>query len=204
MLPWPPRQHRLSQRQRQPPPSDQPRSQAIRAATAKYHNIATALADGYVPFADLNGVSCIAEPGMGGMGVHFVNPALIQDPAINPDQPEALVYAPDRDGTLRLAALEYLVDKLSWTSTRAPPALFPGSLRRDGARTGSASPTSLATRLGLETQPRRVARQRNALLLSRVTQSASLRMAAIVGSNYERKTAMSLNQSPCIRGRSYS
>jgi hypothetical protein len=92
--------------------------QAIRAATAKYHNIATALADGYVPFVDINGVSCIAEPGMGGMGVHFVNP----------EQPEALVYAPDRDGTLRLAALEYLVDKLAWTSTHsAPPALFPGN-----------------------------------------------------------------------------
>src|SRR4249919_3202851 len=87
--------------------------QAIRTATAKYHNIATALADGYVPFVDINGVSCIAEPGMGGMGVHFVKPALIQDPAINPKQPEALVYAPERDGTLRLAALEYLVDKVA-------------------------------------------------------------------------------------------
>ena len=102
--------------------------QPIRGATAKYHDIATALADGYVPFVDINGVSCIAEPGMGGMGVHFVNPALIQDPAINPDQPEALVYAPDHDGTLRLAALEYLVDKLAWTSTHtAPPTLFPGN-----------------------------------------------------------------------------
>jgi hypothetical protein len=38
------------------------------------------------------------------------------------------VYAPDRDGTLRLAALEYLVDKLAWTSTHsAPPTLFPGN-----------------------------------------------------------------------------
>jgi hypothetical protein len=100
---------------------------AIRIATDRYHNIATALANGYVPFVDINGVSCIAEPGMGGMGVHFVNPTLIQDPAINPDQPEALVYAPDRDGTLRLAALEYLVDRAAWRSTHAaPPALFRG------------------------------------------------------------------------------
>ena len=102
--------------------------QPIRAVTAKYHNIATALADGYVPFVDINGVSCIAEPGMGGMGVHFVNLALIQDPGIKPDQPEALVYAPDRVGTLRLAALEYLVDKVAWTSTNSTaPALFPGN-----------------------------------------------------------------------------
>ena len=101
--------------------------QPIRVATAKYHNIATALANGYVPFVDINGVSCIAEPGMGGMGVHFVNPALIQDPAIDPRQPEALVYAPERDGTLRLAALEYLVDKVAWRSTRSTlPFLFPG------------------------------------------------------------------------------
>jgi hypothetical protein len=101
--------------------------QPIRVATAKYHNIATALANGYVPFVDINGVSCIAEPGMGGMGVHFVNPALIQDPAIDPRQPEALVYAPERDGTLRLAALEYLVDKAVWRSTHGmSPFLFPG------------------------------------------------------------------------------
>jgi hypothetical protein len=101
--------------------------QPIRVATAKYHNIATALANGYVPFVDINGVSCIAEPGMGGMGVHFVNPALIQDPAIDPRQPEALVYAPGPDGTLRLAALEYLVDKVAWRSTRSTlPFLFPG------------------------------------------------------------------------------
>ena len=108
--------------------------QPIRVATAKYHNIATALANGYVPFVDINGVSCIAEPGMGGMGVHFVNPALIQDPAIDPRQPEALVYAPERDGTLRLAALEYLVDKARLEVDAWHVALpVPGPpIRRDG------------------------------------------------------------------------
>ncbi|HEY3713860.1 MAG TPA: hypothetical protein VGL39_04970 [Jatrophihabitantaceae bacterium] len=100
---------------------------AYRTATAKYHNIATALAAGYVPLTDIHGISCITEPGMGGMGVHFVNPAIIQDPAIHPGQPEALVYAPDRDGTLHLAALEFLVDKAAWNSTHTtPPALFRG------------------------------------------------------------------------------
>jgi hypothetical protein len=99
----------------------------IRAVTAKYHNIALAEDAGYVPFKDVNGVSCISMPGMGAMGVHYVNPALIDDPAIDPAAPEALVYAPDRDGTLRLAALEYLVPRKAWNAHHAtPPALFQG------------------------------------------------------------------------------
>jgi hypothetical protein len=38
-----------------------------------------------------------------------------------------MVYAPDRDGTLRLAAVEYLVDKKAWDAThKHPPVLFTG------------------------------------------------------------------------------
>lgn len=97
----------------------------MRSVTKHFHDIALAEAAGYVPFTDVNGVSCIEQPGMGGMGVHYVNPKLIQDPAINPDEPEALVYAPSSDGTLHLAALEYLVDKATWDGTHAAgPQLF--------------------------------------------------------------------------------
>jgi hypothetical protein len=99
----------------------------IRQATDEFHNIAKAEDAGYVQFKDINGKSCIAMKGMGGMGVHYVNPTLIGDPAIELKTPEALVYAPDRDGTLRLAALEYLVDKKAWDATHAaPPELFRG------------------------------------------------------------------------------
>jgi hypothetical protein len=99
----------------------------IRSATARFHNIATAEAAGYVPFHDVHGVSCIADPGMGGMGVHYVNPKLIDDPAIDPTAPEALVYAPEKDGTLRLAALEYLVPKQTWNAHhKGRPQIFPG------------------------------------------------------------------------------
>ena len=52
---------------------------------------------------------------------------LIDDPAIDPTAPEALVYAPERDGTLRLAALEYLVPKKAWNAHHAGrPQLFTG------------------------------------------------------------------------------
>jgi hypothetical protein len=99
----------------------------IRQATAKFHNVVAAEAAGYVPFTDVNGVSCIAMRGMGGMGVHLVNPDLIANPAIRRTAPEAIVYAPSRNGTLHLAALEYLVDKKAWDKTHAnAPHLFRG------------------------------------------------------------------------------
>lgn len=99
----------------------------IRTATDDFHNIATAEKSGYKAFSDLNGISCIDDPDMGAMGVHFVNGDLVGDPTIDAKTPEALVYAPDRDGTLRLAALEYIVPKVAWDATHArAPELFHG------------------------------------------------------------------------------
>lgn len=105
----------------------------IRKATDRFHNIATAESAGYVQLKDVNRISCITEPGMGAMGVHYVNPELITNPAIDATMPEALVFAPDRDGTLRLAALEYLVDAKTWNAANAVtkhgtnrPVLFRG------------------------------------------------------------------------------
>lgn len=75
---------------------------AIRNATAKYHDVDRALADGYVVASP-----CVASP-LGGMGHHVVNFALVADPAIDPVQPEALLYAPGPNGKLRLAGVEYV------------------------------------------------------------------------------------------------
>jgi hypothetical protein len=97
----------------------------MRDATAQFHSIKAAGAAGYVPFQDVNGISCIDEAGMGGMGVHYVNPRLIDNPSIDARKPEALVYAPGADGKLHLAALEYLVVKAAWDAKHAAsPQLF--------------------------------------------------------------------------------
>ena len=97
----------------------------LRQATDKFHSIAVAEQNKYGLLTDVDGIACIDMPGMGGMGVHWANSALVNDPAIVPDQPEAMVYAPDRDGTLRLAAVEYVVVKSAWDATHsAPPELF--------------------------------------------------------------------------------
>ena len=77
---------------------------AVRAATARYQRVEEAVADGY----ETDG-HCVAHPaGAGAMGYHYVNPSLMDD-ELSVDAPEALVYAPRRDGGMRLVAVEWLV-----------------------------------------------------------------------------------------------
>jgi hypothetical protein len=99
-----------------------------RSATAKYHSLTVAQKAGYSILADTAGITCIAEPGMGAMGVHYVKGDLVKDPEIDSAHPEALVYAPDRHGKLQLAALEYVVIKADWDASHPqPPGLGYGA-----------------------------------------------------------------------------
>jgi hypothetical protein len=91
------------------------------SATAKYHSLTVAEKAGYSILADTAGTTCIAEPKMGAMGVHYVRGDLVKDPAIDAKQPEALVYAPDKHGKLHLAALEYVVIKSDWEDSQPQP-----------------------------------------------------------------------------------
>ena len=98
-----------------------------RSATAKYHSLTVAKKAGYLILADSAGITCIAEPQMGTMGVHYVKGDLVKDPAIDAKHPEALVYAPDAHGGLHLAALEYVVVKSDWEASQVgPPSLGVG------------------------------------------------------------------------------
>lgn len=87
----------------------------VRAATAKYHNVATAIADGYVQVTP-----CVASA-EGGMGFHFRKDALL-DGQINPLTPEVLVYERKKNGKLRLVAVEYF----EWASSvnNVAPSVF--------------------------------------------------------------------------------
>ncbi len=92
-----------------------------RSATAKYHSLTAAKKAGYSISADSAGITCIAEPQMGAMGVHYVKADLAKNPAIDAAHPEALVYAPDRHDGLHLAALEYVVIKSDWEASQPRP-----------------------------------------------------------------------------------
>ena len=116
---------------------------AARDATAGLHDRDAANAAGYVArVADLQGITCIADPGgAGAMGVHYLNPSLLPelfDPTaaaeVDALTPELLVYAPDPNGQERLVALEYLTIKASWDAQHAgPPSLFGKTFNQTGA-----------------------------------------------------------------------
>ena len=82
---------------------------AVRAATAKYHRVDVAIEDGYE--LGYNGIitGCIAHPTDGAMGYHYFRADLIDDPAVDPLQPEGLVYQSLPDGHLKLVAVEWIV-----------------------------------------------------------------------------------------------
>jgi hypothetical protein len=42
------------------------------------------------------------------MGHHWANPSLV-DPVFDPLNPEVVLYAPDKNGKMKLVALEYIV-----------------------------------------------------------------------------------------------
>ena len=87
--------------------------QAI-AATEKYKDVQTAIDAGYLP-TDI----CVESP-EGVMGMHYVKPSLVQDPAIDLAQPELLLYQPTASGGVTLVAIEYLL-ALGPPGSDAPP-----------------------------------------------------------------------------------
>ena len=98
---------------------------AARRATSKYQRLDVAISGRYDLLVDANKIACIDLPGTGGMGIHFVNGGLVGDAAVVAGKPEALVYAPQKNGQMKLAALEYVVIKSAWDETHSgPPSLF--------------------------------------------------------------------------------
>lgn len=95
----------------------------VRKATAPFRNVEAAMAADYVKFPDLSG-DCVAQPGQGGMGIHYLNASLL-DAELDPMRPELLVYQKTDNGKLKLAALEYVVPAPAWDALHPqPPVLF--------------------------------------------------------------------------------
>ena len=78
---------------------------AVKAATARFNSKTQAARAGYM---DPGPGHCVAVPGMGAMGYHWVNRSLI-DPVYDPLVPEALLYAYDKNGNKKLVGVEYIV-----------------------------------------------------------------------------------------------
>jgi hypothetical protein len=94
--------------------------EVVRDATRRFRDVSVAVAEGYT-----EQFGCVSGSDYGAMGVHYVNFALVGDPALDPTRPELLVYEPTENGKLRLVAADYLVIKDAWDAANpAPPELL--------------------------------------------------------------------------------
>jgi hypothetical protein len=106
----------------------------VRAATARFHRVERAIAAGY-ELGWVNGAGvriitgCVSHPTAGAMGYHYINPELMANLAVDPLEPEALVYESAPHGRLKLVAVEWIV--------RGPQSNPPG------VPTGAPPPTVL-------------------------------------------------------------
>ncbi len=76
---------------------------SVRQSTSRFNSTTQAIQAGYMPTDH-----CVALPGVGGMGYHWINSSLV-DPVFDPQTPEVLLYATGPGGNLRLVAVEYIV-----------------------------------------------------------------------------------------------
>jgi hypothetical protein len=115
--------------------------QAAKAATARFHDLTVAGNAGFgQPPAPAPLHFCIASlNNTGSMGFHYINGGNI-DKVLDPTLPEVLVYAPDKHGRLKLAALEYVIFQGDWYADHAQgtmPMLFGQDfMPNDGSRFG--------------------------------------------------------------------
>ena len=106
-------------------PAAQPDVNAARKATLWFQALSIAKYDGYGLLKDAAGIACIDNPGVGGMGIHYANSALVGDGKVNLRTPDVLVYDPGPNGQMRLVALEYVVFQKAWDANHSsPPTLY--------------------------------------------------------------------------------
>lgn len=94
---------------------------AANLATAAFQDVEAAEAAGYS--STLDGLGCFENAETGGMGLHYLNEALM-DGAVDPATPEALVYELDHSGEIAgLVAHEYIIPVDAWEGDD-PPSVF--------------------------------------------------------------------------------
>jgi hypothetical protein len=98
---------------------------AVRRATARLQDTANARAAGYEVLVTHpeTGAECLSHGTHGGMGYHFLNPALVNDEVVV-DQPEVILYEKGPNGEFRLVAVEYIIPFSIRGPDEPPPVLF--------------------------------------------------------------------------------
>src|SRR5687768_6941752 len=97
----------------------------IRRATARYHDIDAALADGFV---FLHG--CETRPDEGPAGELYVHFDRLLDGVIDPASPDALLYEPRENAPPRLIGVEFAVPYALWSGPQ-PPRFMGAEFQRE-------------------------------------------------------------------------
>lgn len=87
----------------------------LRRATARYHDLDTAIADGFVLLHP-----CEERPGEGPVGIVYVHLDRLLDGVIDAESPDALVYEPSHHGRPKLVGVELAVPFELWTAPEPP------------------------------------------------------------------------------------
>ena len=131
------------------------RPRRVKHANDKYRNLAVAEAAQYGLFPDKDGITCIDMPGMGAMGIHYVNGEHRGRRLIDPLTPEALVYAP-RHGACSWPPSSTSCSKpIGTRTTLAAVAVRPTVQLHAGREPLRPSGLLLPARVAVEAQPRR-------------------------------------------------
>ncbi|HWM27101.1 MAG TPA: hypothetical protein VNQ14_01485 [Woeseiaceae bacterium] len=95
----------------------------VRDATRDYRDVTMAEAAGY----QLH-FGCVSDDDEGGMGMHFVNMALVGDGVLDATLPEIVIYEPRPNGRLKLIGADYLVLAEAWDAMNDSPPQLMGQL----------------------------------------------------------------------------
>ncbi len=104
----------------------------LRRSVEPYRDVNAAEAAGYnvVVAHPTGGHTCLAHPQLGGMGVHYLKPALL-DGAVSANAPEVLIYEPRANGSLELVGVEYVIPFDIRPQDQAAPTLFGQELKHN-------------------------------------------------------------------------
>ena len=97
----------------------------VRAATARFTNLDSAVAAGYPREV----ARCLADPHHGAMGFHHLNRALL-DAQIEVERPEILLYERHDDGSYTLNGVEYIIPYSRWPRDSVTPMVLGQPLLR--------------------------------------------------------------------------
>lgn len=92
----------------------------LRQVTAGFHDFTTASDAGW----NTQITPCMTDPGgAGGMGFHYGRVGFI-DGTATVEKPQLLLYEPEKNGRLRLVAVEYIIPYTFVPRSATPPRLF--------------------------------------------------------------------------------